>query len=138
MKPRIVVGIVIVIGALIYLIAGGLQETAVYYVTVSELFERSDLEQTRGLRISGTVVSESIVWKESEQCIRFAMEESGDTLHVVYRNIPPDQLADGQQVVVEGTWRKESGEFQAGKILLKCPSKYEIKKERAADNSDPI
>lgn len=46
---------------------------------------------------------------------------------VVYNRVKPDLLADDVEVVVEGTL--VDGVFQARKVLVKCPSKYEAELE---------
>lgn len=43
---------------------------------------------------------------------------------VVYNGVKPDLLAQSESVMVEGRLL-DSGVFQAGTILTKCPSKYE-------------
>ena len=126
MKPKIIIGIVIIVAAFIYLIAGSFQQSSVYYVTVSELHAAGNIGTT-GLRVSGIVDPDQIHWDAENIECRFPLTESGDTLWVVYRNMIPDQLAAAQQVVVEGRLA-DDGLFQADKILLKCPSKYESKK----------
>lgn len=52
---------------------------------------------------------------------------SGHALPVVYNRVKPDLLADEVEVVVEGTM--VDGVFQARKVLVKCPSKYEAELE---------
>ena len=126
MKPKIVIGVLLIVGALAYLIIGGFQDTAVYYMTVPELYAKGDLPQNQGVRVSGYVVPESIQWDASAIKLDFAMAENGDTLLVTYNGIMPDQLGDAQQVVVEGLIGN-SGVLTAEKIFLKCPSKYEEK-----------
>ena len=125
MKPKIIVGTVLIIAALVYLIIGGFKETAIYYLTVPELYAKQPLPVGEGLRVSGYVVPETIDWNADEIKLTFAMAEGQDTLYVQYNGIMPDQLADAQQVVAEGKL-DSSGVLLANKILLKCPSKYEV------------
>lgn len=55
----------------------------------------------------------------------FLMIDSLNTQYKVVHNQPkPQDLEKSEKVVVVGKMNLESGYFQAEKILLKCPSKY--------------
>jgi len=124
MKPKILIGVIIIVIALGYIIIGGIKETAVYYLTVSEFRAKKDLLPGDGVRISGYVVPTSIRWDPEKIELNFALYEEADTINVFYKGVMPDQLADAQMVVTEGQLA-ENGSLEANKILLKCPSKYE-------------
>jgi cytochrome c-type biogenesis protein CcmE len=126
MKPKIVIGVIIIIGALSLLIVRGLNKTAFYYYTISELRGKKDLPSGQGFRISGTIVPQSIQWNAEAIQLNFILVEGTDSLQVRYNGTMPDRLADAQQIVVEGLM-ETCGVFTAKKILIKCPSKYESK-----------
>jgi cytochrome c-type biogenesis protein CcmE len=128
MKPKIVIGVVIIVAALVYLIAGGLKDNASYYLSVSELKARTDLGPTDGVRVHGFVDPTTIQWNPQNIELSFNLLDQGDTLRIFYKGVKPDQLADAQQAVLEGHLRAD-GVFDAGKIMLKCPSKYEARRE---------
>lgn len=128
MKVKIVVGVLIIVAALIYLLISSYSDNALYYMTVKELGARGTIPAHEGLRINGTVAPSSIRWNADKIELRFKLAEGEDTLRVLYRGVAPDQLAEAQQVVVEGKLAAK-GELVATKILLKCPSKYEVKKQ---------
>ncbi len=124
MKPKIVIGTLVIVAALGWLIIGGMGDTTVYYLTVSELRAQPSIEPEKGYRVTGYVDTTSIQWDAQTIKLGFCMFEETDSLQVIYHGIAPDQLRDAQQVVVEGKFNAE-GHFQANKLLLKCPSKYE-------------
>ncbi|MBN1998940.1 cytochrome c maturation protein CcmE [candidate division KSB1 bacterium] len=125
MKPKIVIGVGLIVLLLGYFIFGSLNKgTTVYYLTVSELIAKQPKPVGENLRISGVAVPVSIYYDPDKIQLRFTLADSSDTLNVLYNGPAPDQLADAQQVVVEGVL-DSLGVFQAGKVLLKCPSKYE-------------
>jgi len=124
MKPKILIGVGIIVVVLIFLIYSGMKDTSLYYLTVSELYAQEDEIASKGVRVSGDVVPGSIDWNPSAVELRFAMYEGGDTLQVFHKGLMPDQLAEAQQVVVEGHLG-DAGLFQATTLLTKCPSKYE-------------
>jgi len=125
MKPKIIIGVVFIVGALVYLIFSGFKDSASYYLTVSELYAKEDITPEDGVRIHGYVDPASIKWDAEAIEVYFDLFEAGDTLSVYYKGVKPDQLADAQRVVAEGFLRAD-GVFQATKIMLKCPSKYEV------------
>ena len=131
MKPKIVIGVGIVIIALVFLIFSGFKETAMYYLTIPEVNAQETKYVGQGVRISGYVVPESIDWNAEKIELKFTMEEDGDSLDVYYKSIMPDQLAEAQQIIVEGVM-DSTQVLNAERILLKCPSKYEA---MDADNS---
>jgi len=138
MKPKILIGVIIIVAALGYIIIGGIKETAVYYLTVSEFRADQDLQAGDGVRLSGYVVPESIQWNPEKIELNFALYEEADTINVYYKGVMPDQLADAQMVVTEGQLT-ESGSLVANKILLKCPSKYETASpEEHIENTEKI
>jgi cytochrome c-type biogenesis protein CcmE len=134
MKPKIVIGVVVIIGALIYLIVGSFGDNTLYYMTVKELRSKAKVSPNEGLRINGYVVPSTIKWDPEKIELRFTIAEGQDSLRVYYKGVAPDQLADAQQAVVEGKIGLD-GELKATKILLKCPSKYEVKDEKAPTTS---
>ena len=137
MKPKIIIGVVIIVGALAFLIFSGFEDNASYYLTVSELYAKEDITPNDGVRIHGYVNPETIEWNAEAIEVRFDLFEESDTVKVFYKGVKPDQLADAQQVVAEGHLR-EDGVFHANKIMLKCPSKYEVDATEGEDRYDKI
>jgi cytochrome c-type biogenesis protein CcmE len=50
-------------------------------------------------------------------------DEKGDTAQVVFSGPPPANMGEATKVVAIGAMK--NGVFEAHKLLLKCPSKYE-------------
>lgn len=128
MKPKIIIGVVIIVAVLVYLLVSGFKDSSVYYMTVSEVLSKKSQIQGQGVRVSGYVNPATIDWDAKNIRVRFTMVEGSDSLRVYYDGVKPDQLADAQQVLAEGKLDAD-GTFHANKLLLKCPSKYEAKLE---------
>lgn len=120
-------GGVIIAALLVYLILGGTQRAAVYYVTVSEFRSDTLNIEERDVRVAGTVASGSVINIPRELTLRFEIKDSTGSMPVMYRGTTPDLFKEGGGVVLEG--RFEDGTFNATKILTKCPSKYEPREE---------
>ncbi|SDG68762.1 cytochrome c-type biogenesis protein CcmE [Selenomonas sp. WCT3] len=50
-------------------------------------------------------------------------EDTGETMLVRYHGLKPDQFDEAHHIVAVGKYKE--GAFQADKLLIKCPSKYE-------------
>ncbi len=128
MKPYFKFGalIAVIIGTLVWLAAGGIQETKTYYKTVAELRGMGDDAYTKRLRVAGDVTQGSITRKGRE--VRFLLQQEAQTLQVVYDDLEPlpDTFRDGAQAVADGKMGRD-GVFHATRIQAKCASKYEAK-----------
>ena len=123
-KWRFALGATVIVAVLVYLILSSTQGSAVYALTIGELKGRGSAIYGRGVRVGGTVVANSITYDASQVLLEFVLVEGGDTLPVTYKGARPDMLRDGAEALVEGKYGP-SGTFEATKLLLKCPSKYE-------------
>ncbi|MDZ7315107.1 MAG: cytochrome c maturation protein CcmE [candidate division KSB1 bacterium] len=129
MKLKVVVGVALIVGALIFLIVDGLRSSTAYYLTVSELVARGEPNSGRTLRVHGFADPRSIHYDRLGRQLTFRLFTDQDTLNVIYHGVKPDQLAEAQEVVLEG--KLVDGSFRASKIMLKCPSKYEAKRQQS-------
>ena len=133
--PKFIVAGLLIVGAVSYLMFSGINDTMVYYYTLSELMEKkSDLADV-DLRIHGHVSSGTIrIDRERSQVDFLVMEKkTTNTLPVTYQGIIPDTFKDGAEVVVEGTYEADRHHFQATLLMAKCPSKYEEAQTASSD-----
>jgi cytochrome c-type biogenesis protein CcmE len=116
-------GVAVIVLALAYLVYGGIQQGASYWMTVGEL-RRNPVAAAGGhIRLAGTVAAGSVEWDDSHQHLRFAVTDGAESIPVRYSGIVPDIFSEGRQVVVEGALRPD-GTFAAATLLAKCPTKY--------------
>lgn len=123
-KRKVTVALVLVGVVLVYLIATAASNTTMYYLTVAEALERRDDLKGRFVRVAGEVPGDSIVWDAHEFQLSFDVAEGDDRVAAVYRGVRPDNLIDGANVVVEGTFGT-NGVFTVDRLLVQCVSKYE-------------
>ena len=118
--------IVVIVGTLVWLAAGGINESKTYYKTVQELRQMGDSALDRRLRVAGDVETGSIVRLGKE--VAFTLHQEKLTLKVVYDGTDPlpDTFRDGAQALADGKMGSD-GIFRANKIQAKCASKYEAK-----------
>ena len=123
-RTKLLIVIILTAAAVALLVLSATLITAMYYVTVDELQQRRAELQGRGVRVSGFVVGDSVSFDAANLMLRFELQgEGGGVLPVSFHGPKPDQLRDGAEAVVEGKLVGDG--FDAGSVLLKCPSKYE-------------
>ena len=124
---KFIVGGVLILGTVGYLMATGIKETGVYYLTPTELASRVEADRTFynvGVKMGARVVKGSIVRDVASQTITFRATDGQHTWPVTYRGMAPDTFTDEVDVVVEGRLQSD-GVFRATTLLAKCGSRYE-------------
>ena len=122
-KLKFIVAIIIIAGALSYLVFAGVKDTMVYYLTIDELQAKVPDVYGERVRVSGPVVPGPIV-KDENGDLEFAITDGNNRIDVMYSGIIPDIFQDDVEAVVEGEY-KENNQFEADVLLAKCPTKYE-------------
>jgi len=125
-RLKIVVIGLIFISVVGYLLISGLQDT-VYYYTVGEICSPDYQPDQNGIRLTGTVVADSVRQQADKLAMDFLLSDNdtGKTVRVHYAGVVPDSFKEGRHIVVEGVFRPEPKAFEASALLVKCPSKYE-------------
>jgi cytochrome c-type biogenesis protein CcmE len=129
-RKRVLIAGFIVLGAIAFLGYRGFQQSATYYMKVSEFTAKANAYSDKTIRINGIVATGS--WQSDPKTFthKFTLTEAEQSqslvsLPVVYQGTVPDAFKEGADVVVEGKY--SNGTFWASNILTKCPSKYEPK-----------
>ena len=148
-RTKFIIGGLLIVTAVVYLIVSSTQANAQYFLTVEEVFTKSDQVKDRDLRISGAVIGDSIDYDPDSLTISFEVAHiPGDNdeinargglaavlnsavsnvenarLDVIYVGPKPDLLQNEAQAIMTGRLG-EDGIFYADELLLKCPTKYE-------------
>ena len=126
-QSKFLLGAVMIFASVGYLMATGIKDTGVYFLTPSELAERVEQDpsfRSVGVKMGARVVPGSIERDVATQTITFEATDGTQTYPVVYRGLAPDTFTDDVDVVVEGRLG-EDGLFQATTLLAKCGSRYE-------------
>lgn len=159
MKPKFLLGGLLILGAVAYLIVSATSASAEYFMTVDELNAEGAAAINKSVRLSGAVIGDTIQYDPQTLTLTFEVaqvtadnkeiEEQGglaEVLHqavidpsrqrvkVVYVGVKPDLLRGEAQAIMAGTLG-EDGVFHADELLLKCPTRYEeAVPEQAASN----
>jgi cytochrome c-type biogenesis protein CcmE len=116
--------IVVIVGTLVWLAVGGIQESKTYYRTIEEVEVMGSEALGKRLRVAGDVEGGSIARRGQE--VNFVLVQGDRRLSVVYDGSDPlpDTFTDGAEALADGRMR-EDGVFHASRIQAKCASKYE-------------
>ena len=128
---KIVISVVVVAGALSYLLFSSFGSSMVYYKTVDELLGEPERFAGQPIRINGVLVPGSVRQKPGTDEFRFQLKKNDQALDVEYSGILPDAMQDGRELVVHGALQPNERRFVASEILTRCPSKYEAEAEAA-------
>jgi cytochrome c-type biogenesis protein CcmE len=121
MKPKFIVGGLVIVLALAYMIWAGVTQSAVYFVTPSEL--RAAPIEGKAYRLGGLVERGSLRWDPATLDLAFSVSDGTVSVPVRHRGAPPDLFGEGRGAVVEGRWTAE-GYFKATQILAKHSEEY--------------
>jgi cytochrome c-type biogenesis protein CcmE len=81
----------------------------------------------RTVQVAGGLDKGSSAYDEASSSLLFTLRdpESGEALRVRYHGLKPANFEDAISIVAIGRYDRAAEEFAAGKLLVKCPSKYQ-------------
>ena len=118
MKPKYIVGIVIILVFIVFA-AINLSKSLTPYVTLDDAKKSSKVVQVKGQRVVG---SENFDVEKKVFTFKMA-DDKGEQFEVIYHGVKPANLEQAEEIVVIG--RYTQGHFEADQLLVKCPSKYQ-------------
>ena len=122
-SKRFLIGGVIILGALAYMIYGGMQEALVYFKMPSELRAEEKSLQGKFVRMGGMVVKGSLEKNLQNLTYKFQLTDGTTAFPVYFKGVPPDMFVEGKGAVVEGRVG-DDGVFQATMIMAKHAEDY--------------
>jgi cytochrome c-type biogenesis protein CcmE len=127
---KFLVGATLIVASVGFLIAEGVKQTGVYFLTPAELAAKTAADPTFvdnvGFKLGAKVVPGSVRRYSGVQRIEFKVSDGVKTYPVVYQGLVPDTFTDANdiEVVVEGRLGGD-GIIRATDVLAKCGSRYE-------------
>ena len=122
-KSRIYILILslISIGIIIFFILRSLEENVVYFLSPTEIYNKTNIAFDKKIRIGGLVKMNSI--SKDEISISFIITDLKKEIIVSYEGILPNLFSEGKGVIAEGKL-KDKKYFIASKILAKHDENY--------------
>lgn len=124
-RLALIASLVVVVGAIAYLVQESFSESLVYFHTPTEVLQKSAELGGRKIRLAGQVQLGSLVRKPGSLAMSFKITDGTVAVPVVYQGIVPDLFAEGQMAVAEG--RYGDGLFKADLIMAKHSEDYDPK-----------
>ena len=118
---KFLAGGAIIAVALAYMIYAGVTQSAVYFVTPSEL--RAAPVTGKAYRVGGMVERGSVKWEARTLELSFSLSDGKASVPVRHKGTAPDLFGEGRGAVVEGSWTSD-GHFRATTILAKHSEEY--------------
>jgi cytochrome c-type biogenesis protein CcmE len=134
---KIVASVVVVTGAIGFLLSRSMAEGAEYYKHVDEVLAHKDALRDKRLQVHGYVVQDSIEQARGTLQYRFKLEtrppRAPGVMTLAYTGLVPDSFKSGAEVVAKGTLAADNSLLVSPDgIMAKCPTKYEAGKAQPA------
>ena len=107
--------------AIIFFTLKSLEENVVYFLTPTEIYNKTDISFEKKIRVGGLVKINSV--NKSETLINFIITDLNNEIIVSYNGLVPNLFSEGKGVVAEGKL-KDKKYFIADKILAKHDENY--------------
>jgi cytochrome c-type biogenesis protein CcmE len=120
-RIKFVAGGAVIAAALAYMIYAGVTQSAVYFVTPSEI--QAAPVAGKSYRLGGLVTRGSVTWEPRTLDLSFTLTDGKASVPVRHKGTAPDLFGEGRGAVVEGSWSPE-GYFKATLILAKHSEEY--------------
>jgi len=118
MNKRLVIGAIIIAVCLVFALTAFENSLTAYvdFATARTL--------NKNCQIIGEVVKEEAVYDPSAGVLRFPItNDDGERMLIHYAGAIPGNFEQAKSVVAIGRYQR--GQFQAERLLVKCPSKYQ-------------
>lgn len=117
---RIAAAVVVIVGAIAFLVYKGLGDATVYFKTADEAVAQKAELGDRRFRVEGAVVTDSV--SQVGDVVEFTIINAGETVRVVHHGDPPELFKPGIPVVLEGRWNGDV--YDSDRIMVKHTSEY--------------
>ena len=106
---------------IIFFVIRSLEENVVYFLSTTEIYNKTNISFDKKIRVGGLVKINSI--KKNEISMNFIITDLKKEIFVTYTGLVPNLFSEGKGVVAEGKL-KDKKYFIADKILAKHDENY--------------
>ena len=132
---KLTAGALLTAAAIGYLAYLGAASSWQYYLSVDEAVADATHIEGKRIRVSGRVRTGSLTIVDDRRQATFDLAGVLHTLHATCRCTLPDNLAEGIDVVVEGTLQADG--IHGDKVITRCASKYQPMDKTATRDQTP-
>ncbi|MFZ5945856.1 MAG: cytochrome c maturation protein CcmE [Bacillota bacterium] len=131
-RARLILAVLIIIGAVGYLIYFGMQQGVGQILTLEEALQKKYDSNISFIQMEGQINYDTVTYEPNKPLITFDITDEKNNITVIFKDVKPDNFDSGYPIIVEGRFL-EDGRFLADKLLVKCPSKYEEETETGGE-----
>ena len=123
-RGKLLIALVVLVGALGYFGFVAFEGATVYYYTVGEMNEIGPSPEGKAVRVSGKLVPETFHRADGSTIAEFALTDGSARMSAMHQGVLPDLFFnDHSEIILEGTYGSD-GVFASENVIVKCPSKY--------------
>lgn len=122
---RIILILLVVLGAVGFLVVKGLRGATVYFHTADEAVAMRQSLEGKRFRMEGTVVPGSV--RTHDSMVNFAISSNGVNVNVRNNGQPAGVFQENIPVVVEGRFQRGTNEFYSDQVMVRHSENYEAK-----------
>jgi cytochrome c-type biogenesis protein CcmE len=123
-RGKLLIALVVLVGALGYFGFMAFEGATVYYYTVGEIQDIGPTPQGKAVRVSGKLMPETFHRPEGSTIAEFALTDGDAQLLAMHQGVLPDLFFnEHSEIILEGTYGPD-GVFASENVIVKCPSKY--------------
>jgi cytochrome c-type biogenesis protein CcmE len=122
-RAGFIVGVLVVAGALFYMLSGAIGNNLVFFWTPGELLAQGPEAYGQAIRLGGQVAPGTVQWDPQALELKFVLQDADGQVTVHARKAPPQMFREGMGVVVEGRYT-EAGIFESTNLMVKHSNEY--------------
>jgi cytochrome c-type biogenesis protein CcmE len=123
-RGKLLIALVVLVGALGYFAFMAFEGATVYYYTVGEMNEIGQTPEGKMVRVSGKLMPDTFLRGEGSTLAEFSLTDGTEHLIANHVGVLPDLFFnEHSEIILEGAYGSD-GVFQSENVIVKCPSKY--------------
>jgi cytochrome c-type biogenesis protein CcmE len=123
-KGKLLIALVVLVGALGYFGFVAFESATVYYYTVGEMNDVGPTPSGKAVRVSGKLIPETFNRADGSTVAEFTLTDGSAVLLATHQGVLPDLFFnDHSEIILEGSYGPD-GVFASENVIVKCPSKY--------------
>ena len=123
-RGKMLLALVVLIGAFGYFGFMAFKSATVYFYTVGEVKSLGPTEDGKLVRVSGKLLPASFSRPEGSTVAQFTLTDGTQTLNAAHQGVLPDLFFnEHSEIILEGAYT-DDGLFESQNVIVKCPSKY--------------
>jgi len=133
-RVRVLVSVLIVGGALSFLLFTTMSSDAALYKHVDEVMASPQTFYGKNMKLHGFVVH-PVEKRPNSLDYRFSVKNGDKVVLASYTGIVPDTLKEGTEVVLQGRLAPDGFHVDANGVMAKCPSRYDPNKPQPGESN---